>query len=113
MPSRDKEPRLPSPAAGPRLPFTAAERRVIARHRTPAAVQHYLNRLPYNTEPAPGGATLRSFRGVIRTGTAHCMEGAVGGGVILGQHGSPPLIFRFESIDEPDPGLFVYQYRGR
>ena len=44
------------------------ERRLIARLRTPLAVQRYLNRLPYNTEPAPGGATLRSFRGVVRHG---------------------------------------------
>ena len=46
--------------------FTPRERRLIARLRTPLAVQRYLNRLPYNTEPAPGGATLRSFRGVVR-----------------------------------------------
>ena len=71
-------------ADAPRLPFTAAERRVVARLRTPAAVQHFLNRLPYNNEPAPGGATLRSFRGVVRTGTAHCMEAALAAAVILG-----------------------------
>ncbi len=29
-----------------------------------AAVQRFLNDLPYNTEPPPGRATLRSFRGV-------------------------------------------------
>jgi hypothetical protein len=100
-------------ADAPRLPFTAAERRVIARLRTPAAVQHYLNRLPYNNEPAPGGATLRSFRGVVRTGTAHCMEAALAAAVILEQHGYPPLILSFESIDELDHVLFVYQHRGR
>ena len=100
-------------ADAPRLPFTAAERRVIARLRTPAAVQHFLNRLPYNNEPAPGGATLRSFRGVMRTGTAHCMEAALAAAVILEQHGYPPLVLSFESIDELDHVLFVYQHRGR
>ena len=100
-------------ADAPRLPFTAAERRVVARLRTPAAVQHFLNRLPYNNEPAPGGATLRSFRGVVRTGTAHCMEAALAAAVILEQHGYPPLILSFESIDELDHVLFVYQHRGR
>src|SRR3982751_5041346 len=113
MPSRDKEPRLPSRAKGPRLPFTAAERRVINRYRTPAAVQRYLNALPYNSEPAPGGATLRSFRGVVRTGTAHCMEAALAAAVILEHHGYPPLVLSFESIDELDHVLFVYQARGR
>ena len=104
---------MPPRADAPRLPFTAAERRVIARLRTPAAVQHFLNRLPYNNEPAPGGATLRSFRGVVRTGTAHCMEAALAAAVILEQHGYPPLILSFESIDELDHVLFVYQHRGR
>jgi hypothetical protein len=93
--------------------FTAAERRVIRRCRTPAAVQAYLNALPYNTEPAPGGATLRSFRGVVRHRTAHCMEAALAAAVILEQHGYPPLILSFESIDQLDHVLFVYQQRGR
>src|SRR6188768_1550428 len=93
--------------------FTPAERRVIDRCRTPAAVQHYLNRLPYNNEPPPGGATLRSFRGVVRTGTAHCMEAALAAAVSLEQHGYPPLVLSFESIDELDHVLFVYRHRGR
>jgi hypothetical protein len=76
-------------------------------------VQAFLNRLPYNTEPPPGGATLRSFRGVVRTGTAHCMEAALAAAVILEQHGYPPLILSFESIDELDHVLFVYRRRGR
>ena len=76
-------------------------------------MQGYLNRLRYNTEPPPGGATLRSFRGVARHGTAHCMEAALAAAVILEQHGYPPLILSFESIDELDHVLFVYQHRGR
>lgn len=101
------------PGKAPDLRFTARERRVIERCRTPGAVQHYLNRLPYNTEPPPGGATLRSFRGVVRTGTAHCMEAALAAAVILEQHGYPPLVLSFESIDELDHVLFVYRHRGR
>jgi hypothetical protein len=50
---------------------------LIARLRTPLAVQRYLNALPYNTEPPPGRATLRSFRGVARHHTAHCLEAAL------------------------------------
>ncbi len=93
--------------------FTPAERRLIRRCHTPAAVQGYLNRLPYNTEPPPGGATLRSFRGVVRHRTAHCMEAALAAAVILEQHGYPPLVLSFESIDELDHVLFVYQHHGR
>lgn len=95
------------------LPFTAAERRIIRRLRTPSMVQRYLNSLPYNTEPPPGRATLRSFRGVVRRHTAHCLEAALAAAVILEQHGYPPLVLSFESIDELDHVLFVYQHRGR
>src|SRR6187200_2548503 len=93
--------------------FTPAERRVIARCTTPRQVQAYLNGLPYNTEPPPRGATLRSFRGVVRNGTVHCMEAALAAAVILEQHGYPPLVLSFESIDELDHVLFVYRRRGR
>jgi hypothetical protein len=93
--------------------FTAQERRLIARLRTPSAVQRWLNSLPYNTEPPPGRATLRSFRGVVRTGTAHCLEAALAAAVVLEQHGYPPLVLSFESIDELDHVIFVYQRNGR
>jgi len=90
------------------LAWTAAERRVVARLRTPLAVQRWLNAMPYNQEP--GGETLRSFRGVVRTGTAHCYEAALAAAVILEQHGYPPLVLSFESIDLLDHVLFVYRH---
>ena len=99
--------------APPLSAFTPRERRAIERLRTPFAVQRFLNNLPYNTEPAPGRATLRSFRGVIRHGTAHCLEAALAAAVILEQHGFPPLVLSFESIDELDHVLFVYRAHGR
>src|SRR4051812_30151887 len=93
--------------------FTPTERALVRRCRTPEAVQAFLNRLPYNTEPAPGGATLRSFRGVVRHGCAHCLEAALSAAGILEQHGFPPLVLSFESIDELDHVIFVYRRRGR
>src|SRR5687768_14001946 len=95
------------PADPPALPFTPAERRLIARLRTPGAVQRWLNALPYNQERH--GETLRSFRGVVRTGTAHCLEAALAAAVILEQHGYPPLVLSFESIDLLDHVIFVYR----
>ena len=80
---------------------------------TPRAVQRFLNSLPYNTEPAPGRATLRSFRGVVGHHTAHCLEAALSAAVILEQHGYPPLVLSFESIDELDHVIFVYRERGK
>jgi hypothetical protein len=96
-----------------KLAFNAAERRLIRRLRNPLAVQRWLNTLPYNTEPPPGRATLRSFRGVVRHGTTHCLEAALAAAVILEQHGYPPIVLSFESIDELDHVIFLYRQRGR
>ena len=92
--------------------FTAPERRLVARLRTPLAVQRFLNRLPYNNEPG-GRATLRSFRGVVRHQRAHCLEAALFAAVVLETHGYPPLVLSFESIDALDHVLFVYRHNGR
>lgn len=103
--------RAPGDGAPPIHRFTSRERQVIARLRTPAAVQRFLNALPYNTEP--GGETLRSFRGVVATGTAHCFEAAMFAAAALEQHGYPPLVLSFESIDHLDHVLFIYREEGR
>jgi len=70
-------------------------------------VQRWLNALPYNNEK--GGETLRSFRGVVKRGTAHCLEAALSAAVILEQHRYPPLVLSFESIDLLDHVIFVYR----
>jgi hypothetical protein len=85
---------------------------LIARLSTPLAVQRYLNALPYNEEPS-GRATLRSFRGVVRHGVAHCLEAALFAAVVLEQHGYPPLLLSFESIDQLDHVIFVYRKGGK
>ena len=92
--------------------FTPRERRLITRLRTPDAVQRYLNRLPYNQEPG-GRATLRSFRGAVLHGCAHCLEAALFAAVVLEQHGYPPLLLSFESVDRLEHVTFVYRRRGR
>ena len=103
---------MPSkPAAAAR--FSRQEAALIRTLPTPTRVQRFLNALPYNTEPPPGRATLRSFRGVVRHRTAHCLEAALAAAVILEQHGYPPLVLSFESIDDLDHVLFVYESRGR
>src|SRR5688500_11168030 len=97
---------LPAPAS-----LLPGERRLIARLRTPLLVQQYLNALPYNQEPH-GRATLRSFRGVVRHGSAHCLEAALFAACVLEQHAYAPLLLSFESIDELDHVIFVYRQRG-
>jgi hypothetical protein len=104
---------MPGDSAPPLSCFTAAERRIIRACHTPAGVQRFLNGLPYNTEPPPERAKLRSFRGIVRHQTAHCLEAALAAAVILEQHGYPPLVLSFESVDDLDHVLFVYQKKGR
>jgi hypothetical protein len=96
----------------PRTPlFTRRERAVIGACRTPRAAQGWLHAMPYNYEK--GGETLRSFRGVVRHGSAHCLEAALSAAVILEQHGYPPLLLSFESIDHLDHVIFVFREKGR
>jgi hypothetical protein len=97
----------------PIIPFSRRERRLVERLSTPLAVQRFLNRLPYNLEPPPAGATLRSFRGVVRHRSANCLEAAIFAAVVLEQHGFPPLVLSFESIDLLDHVIFLYRQRGR
>ncbi len=85
--------------------FTAAERRLIARLRTPLSVQRHLREMPYNREK--GGETLRGFRGVVQHGTAHCLEAALFSATVLEQHGYPPTVMSFESKDGLDHVIHV------
>ena len=91
--------------------LTRAEGALIRRLRTPDAVQAWLNALDYNVER--GGATLRSFRGVVRTQSAHCLEAALFAAVVLEQHGYAPLVMSLESQDNLDHVIFVYRANGR
>lgn len=103
--------RFVGPDPPPPDAFTPREWTVIQRHRTPAQVQRFLNRLPYNRER--GGETLRSFREVIRHHTVHCLEAALVACVILEQHGDPPLVLSFDSQDNLDHVICVFRRRGR
>ena len=93
-----------------RSAFSGREQAVIEACRTPWQVQRWLNALPYNYEK--GGETLRSFRGVVWRGNAHCLEAALSAATILEQHGYPPLLLSFESIDQLDHVLFVFRTNG-
>jgi len=91
--------------------FRPKEWAVIERCRTPRQVQAYLRALPYNWEPR--GETLRTFRGVVKHGEAHCLEAALSAATILEQHGYPPLLLDIESQDKLDHVLFVFRHNGR
>src|SRR2546422_5596197 len=97
---------MPPPSA-----FTRKEWAVIRKHRAPQQVQRLLDSLPYNWEKPKD--TLRSFRGVIATGIAHCLEAAITAAVILEQRGYPPLMLSLESADKLDHVLYLFKQNGR
>jgi hypothetical protein len=90
--------------------FTRRERAIVEGCRTPLLVQRWLRALPYNHEKQ--GESVRSFRGVVRRGRAHCLEAALCAAVILEQHGHPPLLLSFESVDKLDHVLFLFRGNG-
>jgi hypothetical protein len=49
----------------------------------------------------------------VKHQTAHCLEAALFATTVLEQHGYPPLVISFESIDELDHVICVYRHRGR
>ena len=103
----------PQPRADAEPParrFTAGEKRIVARLRTPLQVQRWLDRLPYNWERH--GETLRTFRGVVRRRRAHCLEAALSAAAILERHGWPPLLLDIESVDGLDHVLFLFRTEG-
>ncbi len=87
--------------------FTAKERKLIQQLRTPRAVQRYLREFPYNWRE-----TLRTFRGVVQHGSAHCLEAVLFAATVLEQHGYPPLVLDIESQDGLDHVLFLYRQDG-
>ena len=82
---------------------------MIRACRTPRAVQEWLHALPYNQEKE--GETLRTFRGVLRHGEVHCLEAALAAAAILEQHGYPPRLLSFQSIDLLDHVIYPFQGR--
>ena len=91
--------------------FRPRERAIVDGHRTPQRVQRWLTKMPYNWEKR--GETCRTLRGVVRHGTAHCLEAALSAATILEQHGYPPLLLSFESQDLLDHVIFLFQKDGR
>lgn len=93
-------------------PFTARERHLVATLDSPAKVQAWLRSLPYNWERK--GPTARTLRGVLRHGTAHCLEAALSAAALLERHGYPPLLLDITSRDRLDHVVFPFQdVRGR
>ena len=91
--------------------FTEKELRILRKLNTPAKIQDYLNKLKINFEEH--GETCMSPRMVLRTGKAHCMEGAMLAAAALRLHGHPPLVVDLTSTPEDyDHVLAVFKQHG-
>ncbi len=78
--------------------FSKNEISLMRKLNTPAKVQDFLNSLKFNFEEK--GETLRSPLMVLRTKSAHCLEGAILGAYILSVHGFPPLVLHLQTTKE-------------
>jgi hypothetical protein len=91
--------------------FTRRERALIDAVHTPRQMQRWLRDVPYNRERR--GPSLRSFRGVLSRGRAHCLEAVFVALTVLHQHGWPTWVLDIESQDGLDHVLFLYERAGR
>ncbi len=86
--------------------FTREELKIIHRCNTPEKVDNWLrNEICYNYED--DGKALQSFRRVVRSGRAYCLEGALAAAAILSQYGYAPTIVCMES-SKTDHNIFIY-----
>lgn len=93
------------------MSLTPREARLVARIRTPREAQRWLDGLAYNYER--DASSVLSFRGVVRHGHAHCLEGALAAAFLLERMGHPPLLMDLESDDGIDHVVAPFRARGR
>lgn len=93
------------------LGLTRAEFAVLRRLNTPRKIQAYLFSLRQNFEP--DGDTCHSVREVLRTGRAHCIEGAMLAAAALWVHGEPPLLLDMRAVRDYDHVVALFRRRGR
>jgi hypothetical protein len=80
---------------------------VLARLRSPRAIQDFLDGLDYSNFEDP-----RSPRSVLRDQRAHCFDGAVLAAAALQRLGHPPLLFDLEAERDDDHVLALYRDGG-
>jgi len=91
----------------PDFGFTPAELRRLRALKSPTGVQRYLDSIPYHLP-----ISSRSPRVVLRTGSAHCLEGATFAAAALRVLGFPPLLLDLEAERDTDHVIAVFKMRG-
>ena len=97
------------------LEFTKKEKALMKKLNTPAKVQDFLDSLRFNFEKQ-GKKTVETCKSpvmVLRTGSAHCLEGALLGAYILSLHDFPPLVLHQRAVrDDYDHTITPFKVRG-
>jgi hypothetical protein len=93
------------------LGLTGAEFAVLRRLRTPEKIQRFLHTLGQNFEVH--GDTCKPVREVLRTRSAHCIEGAMLAACALWVHGEPPLLLDMRAVRDYDHVVALFRRHGR
>jgi hypothetical protein len=89
------------------LGLSPAEYAALARLDTPRKIQAFLHGLRQNFELE--GDTCRPVREVLRTRSAHCIEGAMLAACALWIHGEPPLLLDLRAERDYDHVVTLFR----
>ena len=84
---------------------------LLRRLDTPQKIQAYLHDLRQNFEP--DGDTCRPVAQVLKSGRAHCIEGAMVAAAALWVHGEPPLLLDMRAERDFDHVVALFRRHGR
>lgn len=93
--------------------YTKKERSLFKRLNTPAKIQDYINKIPFNFNEREGSCL--SPRSVLTKKKADCIEGALFASAVLEFHGFLPLVVDLRSTIKPydyDHVIAVYKKDG-
>ena len=92
------------------LGLTPGEFALLARLDTPQKIQAFVHRLRQNFEL--DGDTCRPVRSVLRSRSAHCIEGAMLAACAFWVHGEPPLLLDMRAVRDFDHVVALYRRNG-
>jgi hypothetical protein len=90
-----------------KLGIPKREAAILARLRTPEAIQDFVTRLPANHEP--DGDTCKSVVQTLRQRRAHCIEGAFVAACALWIHGQKPLLMDMQARGDDDHVVALFR----
>jgi hypothetical protein len=93
------------------LALSPADFGVLKRLDTPQKIQTYLHSLKQNWEV--DGETCQTVAQVLRSGRAHCIEGAMLAAAALWVHGEPPLLLDMRADRDFDHVIALFRRHGR